>query len=66
MKATNLLKKGEPAYRIMGNHPNIAALYDQAEFDKSCLLSQWAARMVYSVKRQGKPYHLFESNLLKS
>jgi hypothetical protein len=65
MKATNLLKKGEPAYRIMGNHPNIAALYDQAEFDKSCLLSQWAARMVHSVRRQGKLYHLLESNLLK-
>jgi hypothetical protein len=53
-KATVLLKNGEPVYRVVGDHPNIAALYDQEEFDKSCLLSQWAARMVHSVKRQGK------------
>jgi hypothetical protein len=53
-RATGLLKKGEPVHRIAGNHPNIAALYDQEQFEKSCLLSQWAARMVHSVKRQGK------------
>lgn len=58
-KATGLLQKGEPVHRIVGNHPNIAALYDQEQFDKSCLLSQWAARMVHSVKRQGESY-LFE------
>ncbi|KAF5002746.1 hypothetical protein FGRMN_143 [Fusarium graminum] len=60
-KATGLLKKGEPAYRIVGSHPNIAALYDQAEFDKSCLLSQWAARMVQSVKLKGYDFTCFAS-----
>jgi hypothetical protein len=58
-EATGLLKKGEPVHHIVGNHPNIAALYDQEQFDKSCLLSQWAARMVHSVKRQGES-HLFQ------
>lgn len=52
-KATSLLKKGEHVSRVIGDHPNIAALYDQAQFDRSCLLSQWAARMVHSVKCQG-------------
>ncbi|KAF9776990.1 hypothetical protein IL306_004747 [Fusarium sp. DS 682] len=55
-EATNLFKKGEPAHHIIGDHPNIAALYDQEQFDRSCLLSQWAARMVHSVKCQGN-YH---------
>ncbi|TXB96867.1 hypothetical protein FocTR4_00011786, partial [Fusarium oxysporum f. sp. cubense] len=44
-QATSLLKKGEPVNRVIGDHPNIAALYDQHQFDRSCLLSQWAARM---------------------
>jgi hypothetical protein len=52
-KATSLLKKGEPVNRVIGDHPNIAALYDQEQFDRSSLLSQWAARMVHSVKCQG-------------
>ncbi|KAG5656822.1 hypothetical protein KAF25_010375 [Fusarium avenaceum] len=60
-KATGLLKKGEPIHHIVGHHPNIAALYDQEQFDKSCLLSQWAARMVHSVKRQGYDFTCFAS-----
>ncbi|RGP80710.1 hc-toxin efflux carrier toxa [Fusarium longipes] len=60
-QATSLLKSGEPLHRIAGHHPNIAALYDQQEFDRSCLLSQWAARMVHSVKRQGYDFTCFAS-----
>jgi hypothetical protein len=55
-KATSLLKKGEPTHRVIGEYPNIAALYDQGQFDRSCLLSQWAARMVHSVKGQGNQH----------
>ncbi|KAF5544679.1 major facilitator superfamily transporter [Fusarium phyllophilum] len=36
-KATGLLKKGEPANRVIGDHPNIAALYDQDQFDRSVI-----------------------------
>jgi len=53
-QATGLLRDGESITKIVGYHPNVAALYDQQEFDRSCLLSQWAARMVHSVKRQGE------------
>ncbi|KAF5589893.1 major facilitator superfamily transporter [Fusarium subglutinans] len=60
-KATSLLREGEPANRIIGHHPNIAALYDQDQFDRSCLLSQWAARMVHSVKCQGYDFTCFAS-----
>ncbi|RBR13527.1 uncharacterized protein FIESC28_08155 [Fusarium coffeatum] len=60
-QATNLLKDGEPLSKIFGHHPNVAALYDQQEFDRSCLLSQWAARMVHSVKRQGYDFTCFAS-----
>ncbi|KIL94223.1 hypothetical protein FAVG1_02785 [Fusarium avenaceum] len=60
-KAKGLLQEGEPVHRIVGHHPNIAALYDQEQFDKSCLLSQWAARMVHSVKRQGYDFTCFAS-----
>ncbi|KAF4452079.1 Nitrogen assimilation transcription factor nit-4 [Fusarium austroafricanum] len=60
-EATRLLKEGVPASRITGRHPNIAALYDQSEFDKSCLVSQWAARMVHSVKLHGYDFTCFAS-----
>ncbi|ENH69280.1 Nitrogen assimilation transcription factor nit-4 [Fusarium oxysporum f. sp. cubense race 1] len=60
-KATSLLEKGEPVNRVVGDHPNIAALYDQDQFDRSCLLSQWAARMVHSVKCQGYDFTCFAS-----
>ncbi|KAF5974486.1 major facilitator superfamily transporter [Fusarium coicis] len=60
-KATSLLKKGEPTHRVFGEYPNIAALYDQDQFDRSCLLSQWAARMVHSVKCQGYDFTCFAS-----
>lgn len=60
-RATSLLESGEPVHRIVGHHPNVAALYDQQEFDRSCLLSQWAARMVHSVKRQGYDFTCFAS-----
>ncbi|KAF5649630.1 major facilitator superfamily transporter [Fusarium sp. NRRL 52700] len=59
--ATSLLKKGEAVSRVIGEYPNIAALYDQDQFDRSCLLSQWAARMVQSVKRQGYDFTCFAS-----
>ncbi|KAF5231494.1 hypothetical protein FANTH_13406 [Fusarium anthophilum] len=60
-KATSLLRKGEPTNHVIGHHPNIAALYDQDQFDRSCLLSQWAARMVHSVKCQGYDFTCFAS-----
>ncbi|VTT76738.1 unnamed protein product, partial [Fusarium fujikuroi] len=60
-KTTSLLKKGEPVGHVIGHHPNIAALYDQDQFDRSCLLSQWAARMVHSVKCQGYDFTCFAS-----
>ncbi|EXK28583.1 hypothetical protein FOMG_15051 [Fusarium oxysporum f. sp. melonis 26406] len=60
-KTTSLLSKGEPFNRVIGDHPNIAALYDQDQFDRSCLLSQWAARMVHSVKCQGYDFTCFAS-----
>ncbi|RKL35187.1 hypothetical protein BFJ70_g8045 [Fusarium oxysporum] len=60
-KTTSLLRKGEPFNRVIGDHPNIAALYDQDQFDRSCLLSQWAARMVHSVKCQGYDFTCFAS-----
>ncbi|KAJ4127760.1 hypothetical protein NW768_008032 [Fusarium equiseti] len=60
-RATGLLNDGAPLTKIFGHHPNIAALYDQQEFDRSCLLSQWAARMVHSVKRKGYDFTCFGS-----
>ncbi|KAG8672979.1 hypothetical protein FPOAC2_06401 [Fusarium poae] len=60
-RGTSLLQSGEPVHRIAGHHPNVAALYDQQEFDRSCLLSQWAARMVHSVKHQGYDFTCFAS-----
>ncbi|KAJ4318504.1 hypothetical protein N0V84_006830 [Fusarium piperis] len=52
-EATRLLQEGTALDKVVGKHPEIAALFDQEEFDKSTLLSRWAAQMVHSVKLKG-------------
>ncbi|KAF2123537.1 hypothetical protein P153DRAFT_380035 [Dothidotthia symphoricarpi CBS 119687] len=47
-QATEMIRDGVPLESVIETHPNIAALFDEAEFDKSGILSQWAAGMVHS------------------
>jgi hypothetical protein len=52
-EATRLLQEGAALDKVVGTHPEIAALFDQDVFDKSTILSKWAAQMVHSVKLKG-------------
>lgn len=52
-EATRLLQEGAALDEVVGTHPEIAALFDQDVFDKSTILSKWAAQMVHSVKLKG-------------
>lgn len=54
-RTTALIQEGTPEEDICGDNPNIAALYDKEEHRNSCILSQWAASMVHSVKLKGPP-----------
>lgn len=49
-----LLKAGVPMIEIAGPHPRVAALLNNAEFERAPVLSQWAARMVYSCKEKSR------------
>ncbi|RTE82764.1 hypothetical protein BHE90_002673 [Fusarium euwallaceae] len=60
-EATRLLQEGASLEKVVGIHPEIAALFDQEEFDKSTILSKWAAQMVHSVKLKGYDFTCFAS-----
>ncbi|EEU34276.1 uncharacterized protein NECHADRAFT_50387 [Fusarium vanettenii 77-13-4] len=60
-EATRLLQEGSDLERVVRAHPEIAALFDQEEFDKSSFLSRWAAQMVHSVKLKGYDFTCFAS-----
>ncbi|KAI8654745.1 Zn(2)-C6 fungal-type domain-containing protein [Fusarium keratoplasticum] len=60
-EATRLLQEGTALEKVVGTHPEIAALFDQGVFDKSTLLSKWAAQMVHSVKLKGYDFTCFAS-----
>ena len=53
-KATELIKSGTPVEQVIETHPNIAALYSPAEFERSGILSRWAVGMVHAVQRRGR------------
>lgn len=52
-EATTSIQSGIPQEQIFGSHPNIAALYNEKEFQRCPMLSQWAASMVHSLKLEG-------------
>ncbi len=43
-----------PIQTIIEIHPNMAALYDEDEFSKSGMISQWAASVVHSLQLSGR------------
>ncbi|KAL1596936.1 hypothetical protein SLS59_007679 [Nothophoma quercina] len=48
-EATALLESGTPVEVVVEAHPNIAALFNENDFNASGILSRWAAGMVHSV-----------------
>lgn len=53
-QATRLIQQGTPLELIVETQPNIAALFDEEEFKRSGILSQWSASMVHSAFLQGR------------
>jgi hypothetical protein len=52
-EATALLESGTPVDFVIEVHPNIAALFNEDDFNVSGILSKWAAGMVHSVMLKG-------------
>jgi hypothetical protein len=48
-----LMSEGTPAEIVIEVHPNIAALFDEDEYNRSGVLSKWAAGMVHSAQLKG-------------
>jgi hypothetical protein len=57
---TAMIDGGAPVESIIEAHPNIAALFDEEEYNKSGVLSKWAAGMVHSAQLKGMPHTLPE------
>lgn len=53
-EATAMLDSGTPLEFVIESHPNVAALFDEEEFNNAGILSRWAAGMVHSVMLKGK------------
>lgn len=52
-EATAMLASGTPVELVIEIHPNVAALFDEEEFNGAGILSRWAAGMVHSVMLKG-------------
>lgn len=53
-EAKELLNSGAPTDLVLEKHPNLGALWDETEFNRSGILSRWAAGMVHSVRLKGE------------
>ncbi|KAF3048691.1 hypothetical protein E8E11_006519 [Didymella keratinophila] len=58
-EATAMLDSGTPVEFVVETHPNIAALFDEEEFNNAGILSRWAAGMVHSVMLKGNNFTCF-------
>lgn len=59
---TAMIESGTPVESIIEIHPNIAALFDEEEYNTSGILSRWSASMVHSAQLRGMSRHTKHSN----
>jgi hypothetical protein len=57
-EATAILESGKPVIEM---HPNIAALFDEDEYNSSGVLSRWAAGMAHSARLKGNAHEICNS-----
>lgn len=53
-EGTAMIEQGTPVDLVIESHPNIAALFDEEQYQRSGIVSKWAAGMVHSMMLQGK------------
>jgi hypothetical protein len=53
-ETTAMIESGVPVDVVIETHPNIAALFDEDEYNRSGVLSKWAAGMVHSAQLKGR------------
>jgi hypothetical protein len=53
-EGTAMIERGTPVDLVIESHPNIAALFDEEQYQRSGIVSKWAAGMVHSMMLQGK------------
>ena len=61
MEHRQMLEKGATLDEIAGPHPRLAAIMDDKEFEKAPSLTQWACRMVYSIKETNRLFVCYAS-----
>jgi hypothetical protein len=53
-----IIEGGTPVEAVIETHPNIAALFNEEDYNKSGVLTKWAAGMVHSAQLKGTSKHL--------
>ncbi|KAF9878808.1 hypothetical protein CkaCkLH20_03708 [Colletotrichum karsti] len=51
-----MIASGIPADAVTGTDCNVAAIFDRNEYEKTSMLSQWAARIIYSVRHKSNDF----------
>ncbi|KAH4855471.1 hypothetical protein HBH75_086550 [Parastagonospora nodorum] len=51
-----MIESGTPVEVIIETHPNIAALFDENEYNNSGVLSKWSAAMIHSAQHKGHDF----------
>lgn len=60
-QARSLLQSGQAVDQVAGTRCNIATVFDQAQYSRAALLSQWAARITYSMQHKDRDFVTFAS-----
>jgi hypothetical protein len=59
-----MIQRGVPLVEIAGHHPNFSAIFDDEAFRRAPPLSQWACRLVYSIKESNRYFVCYASMYL--
>ncbi|KIW07185.1 hypothetical protein, variant [Verruconis gallopava] len=56
-----LLQGGASLHSIAGSHPQLSAILNDQDYERAPILSQWASRLVYSIKESNRYFVCYAS-----
>ncbi|KAK9795803.1 hypothetical protein SCARD494_04774 [Seiridium cardinale] len=63
-QARSLIQSGQSAEEVAGRNCNIAALFDENQYNRTSLLSKWSARLVFSIQHKNRTFSAFAATHL--
>ncbi|KAK6079868.1 hypothetical protein SCUP515_03709 [Seiridium cupressi] len=63
-QARSLIQSGQSAEEVAGRNCNIAALFDENQYNRTNLLSKWSAQLVFSIQHKNRTFSAFAATHL--